>query len=59
MFIQIQSHLQHPASVDWLVVDKRLELRIDGELLLMLMGSNSELGVDAAMPKGETALSKG
>lgn len=56
--MQIQSYLQHPASVDWLVVDKRLELLKDGELLLAVMGSSSELGVDNAMPKGQTALSK-
>jgi len=40
-------------------MDKRLELCIGGELVLTLIGSNSELGVDAAMPRGETALSKG
>ena len=39
-------------------MDKRLELLIDGELLLVLMRSNTELGVDAAMPRGKIVLSK-
>lgn len=51
IFIQIAGYLQHTASVDWLVVDKRLELLVDWELLLVLMRSNSKLGVDAAMPR--------
>lgn len=58
MLIQLQGYSQQPASVDWLVMDEKLELLIDGELLLVLMRSKAELGVNAAMPRGKIVLSK-
>lgn len=56
--MQIQGYLQHPASVGWLVMDKRLELLTGRELLLVLTGPSAELGVDAAMPRRKIVSSK-
>lgn len=53
MFIKIQCYLQHPASVDWLVKDKRLDFLIEGEVLPVLTAF-TEIGVDATVPWGKS-----